>query len=857
MAGTGRGRHVVTAPANANGAGGSPSASTGPTPGGAVELGSGWECVGLPPGSADEPAELDRLSPAWLPARAPGTAAGALRAAGRPVHEDELDGLDWWFRCRFASPAGRWLLELGGVATVGDAWLDGDHLGHHESMYRPWRIPVVLGEGEHELVLRCAALPPVLAPRRPRPRWKSYLVDHQNLRWVRTSLLGRIPGWAAVPPVVGPWRPVRLLGLPAEVPDAVRLRAECDNGAGTGGTVTVGFALRGREHVARALVRVAGAEAPLVARTQGGDLVLEASVRLPAVERWWPHTHGPQPRYEVKAEVDGTEHLLGRVGFRTVVLDRTDGGFRLSVNGVPVFCRGACWMPVDPVALVSPGDVLDHRLGLVRAAHMNMLRVPGTTVYEDHRFFDRCDDLGIMVWHDCMFAFMDPPDDREFTAEVESELDEALGVMGGHPSLAVVCGNQEVEEIASMNGLPPDRTATPLFEHTVAEAVDRLLPGVPYVTSNPTGGSRPFRMDTGVSQYFGVGGYLRPVEDARRSGVRFAAECLALATPPEPDTVDELCGGAFRAGHDPEWKRGVHHDSGRSWDMEDVRDHYMAALFRTDPRMERYVDAERALELGRAVNAELMRSVFTEWRRPGSPSGGGLVLSFADLRAGGAGWGLVDSLGWPKAPWYALRRTFAPVALLAVDEGLNGLALHVVNDTAGQVRGTVVVEMVARGELVVERAEAEVDVGPRGSCTLDAEDVLGGFRDITYAYRFSPPAHDAVVATLQAEDGAVWSQVVHFPLGQGRPREADLGLTATARPDRSGRWLLEVGTARLAQWVTVRAEGFVPDDSWFHLPPGATRTVVLTGSSERPPRGRVQALNAVAQATITVADPSS
>lgn len=288
--------------------------------------------------------------------------------------------------------------------------------------------------------------------------------------------------------------------------------------------------------------------------------------------------------------------------------------------------------------------------------------------------------------------------------------------------------------------------------------------------------------------------------------------------------------------------------------MEDVRAHYVAALFGADPLMERYVDAERALELGRAANAELMRSVFTEWRRPGSASGGGLVLSLADLRAGGAGWGLVDSLGRPKAPWYVLRRTFAPVALLAVDEGLNGLALHVVNDTAEPVRGTVVVELVARGELVVERGEAAVEAPPRGSWTLDAEEVLDGFRDVTYAYRFSPPAHDAVVATLRSEDGATRSQVVHLPLGQVRPREADLGLTATARADGPGRWTVEVGAARLAQWVTVRAEGRVPDDSWFHLPPGATRTVRLTGGDDGPPRGTVQALNAVARATIKVAD---
>ena len=136
-------------------------------------------------------------------------------------------------------------------------------------------------------------------------------------------------------------------------------------------------------------------------------------------------------------------------------------------------------------------------------------------------------------------------------------------------------------------------------------------------------------MNGGLCQYFGIGGYLRPVESARRDGVRFAAECLAFSTPPEPETIEEVCGGAYRAGHDPHWKQGVHHDAGRSWDMEDVRDHYVASLFKTDPLMERYVDAERAFELGRAANAHLMASVMTEWRRPGSTCEGGLVLAWA------------------------------------------------------------------------------------------------------------------------------------------------------------------------------------------------------------------------------------
>lgn len=300
--------------------------------------------------------------------------------------------------------------------------------------------------------------------------------------------------------------------------------------------------------------------------------------------------------------------------------------------------------------------------------------------------------------------------------------------------------------------------------------------------------------------------------------------------------------------------------------MEDVRAHYVAATFGVDPFHARYEDAERALELGRATNALLMEAVFTEWRRPGSSCDGGLVLGLSDLRPG-AGWGLVDSAGRPKAPWYTLRRTLAPLALLAVDEGLNGLALHVVNDGPEAVAAQLEVALVARGAAAVERAEVAVDVPARGTFSIGAEEVLGVWRDVTYAYRFSPPAHDAVVATLRRRSGAggavpagpsdLLAEVVYLPLGQDRPVEADLGLEAALQRDAAGRWRVEVSARRLAQWVTIRAEGYIPADSWFHLPPGGRREVELwpdpafrrgptwsVGSEDGAPRGTVQALNA-------------
>jgi beta-mannosidase len=833
-----------------------------------VRLDTGWECAETAAGAVAGPAALSGHSDVdWIPAQVPGTVASALRAAGRPVHRDRLDDSDWWFRCRFEGPGGPHRIQFAGIATLGDVWLNGEHVAVSATMHRGCAVDVDDLSGPCELVVRCAALAPVLAKRRPRPRWKTYMVENQQLRWIRTSLLGRIPGWAEVPPVVGLWRSVELRRLDGSTVTDVRLHARCLPEGG--GTVEARFILPGAGaellsvHGWARLV-VGGVTAPLELRETVGGLSCAGAVTLPHAERWWPHTHGTQPRYEVAVELGDRVLSLGRVGFRTLAVEQSDGAFQLVVNGTPVFCRGAVWFPPDPVSPGAGGQSERHLLELARAGGLNMVRVPGTTVLPGPTFMDRCDELGILVWQDCMFAFMDPPDDEDFRVEAVAEVREAAANLDGHPCLAVVCGNQEVEEVAAMFGLSAERRATPLFDKILSDVVAEELPDVAYVPSNPFGGDQPFRMDQGVSQYFGVGGYLRPPEDARRSGVRFAAECLAFATPPEPATVDQLCGGAFRAGHDPEWKRGVHHDAGRSWDMEDVRDHYVAALFGDDPRRARYVDAERALELGRAVNAALMEAVFSEWRRPGSACAGGLVLGLSDLRAG-AGWGLVDSIGRPKAPWYALRRVLAPIAILAVDEGLNGLALHVVNDGPEPLAGQLEVALVGTTDAVVERGELTVDVPAHGSLSIGAEEVLGAWRDVTYAYRFAPPGHDAVVATLRARgsdpeppDPVPLAEVVHLLLGQARPLQADVGLEAAARRDVDGLWWVDVTTQRLAQWVTIRAEGFVPADSWFHLPPGARRSVQLwpepqalsiepvpgTEVALAVPRGTVQALNA-------------
>ncbi|MFG5408673.1 hypothetical protein ABXN37_11895 [Piscinibacter sakaiensis] len=275
----------------------------------------------------------------------------------------------------------------------------------------------------------------------------------------------------------------------------------------------------------------------------------------------------------------GVPQPLARVGFRQVVLDSTDGGCTLRVNGEAVFARGACWVPADALRLHAAPHAYAPLLAQVRAAGMNLLRVPGTMVYEHPAFYAACDAAGVMVWQDLMFASMDYPDDAAFAAEVAQEVAQQLDDWGGHASLAVVCGNSEVAQQAAMWGAPREAWSPPLFEQAIAAQVRAARPGLAWWPSSAQGGDFPFQVAQGSCSYYGVGAYRRPLDEAHAAGPRFATECLAFANVPDDATLARVPGLSLRSPvHAPAWKARVPRDLGAGWDFDDVRDHYAQAL---------------------------------------------------------------------------------------------------------------------------------------------------------------------------------------------------------------------------------------------------------------------------------------
>jgi len=803
------------------------------------------------PGSVTHPDQLPVADECWTAASAPGTVAGALRAAGKwdwaaPL---AIDGYDWWYRCQFRcdAPDGA-SLDFGGLASLADVWLNGTHVLSSDNMFLAHRIePGNALKHDNELIIRFASLTSALAVRRARPRWRTRLVDNQNLRWIRTTLLGRMPGWSPAPQTAGPWKSVTLLPGSATRIVSKRVRSRLDNGDGVVSIAVRVHAAPGT-NITAANVIVGSIERPAIVRWTDNDFVAHATIRITDAAIWWPHTHGDQPLYDAAIRViaDNSEiHLpLGRVAFRTVRLDTDNGDFGLHINNERIFWRGVCWSPPDSLRLHCTSAEYRRTLELARDAGMNMIRVGGTMVYEHDAFYDLCDELGIAVWQDFMFANMDyPADDAAFAASVEREASQLLQRIGDRPSLVLVCGNSEVEQQAAMMGRPSTDWRSRLFSEKLPDLVAEHAGVVPYWPSSPSGGTVPFHVNAGDGHYFGYGPYLRPFTDVRASEVRFASEALALSNVPEPSFVDRMSCGANGAGHHPEWKRGVPRDNGSGWDFEDVRDHYVREIFNVDAVAVRYSNPERYLALGRVAGGELMTRTIAEWRRAESPCSGALVWLYRDLRPG-AGWGVLDHEGAPKAAYYYLARAYRPVTVVMSDEGLNGIAIHAINDGPAPITPVLTLSLF-RGSISVGETSVHVRIPERSTVNISADELLGSFTDVSYAYRFGRPNHDAVVATLtDPETGMLLAQSFHFPLGVGAPRPTAT-LNAVAKRIGDGCYSLTIRADQLALAVAIEAIGWRPSDNYFHIAPGSERTILLTTSGDGARlSGNVTALNA-------------
>ena len=780
---------------------------------------------------------------------------------------DDIDAFDHHYRIELAprevAPGSCVTLRLPIVATVATLRWNDEVIHTATSSFVPVVVDLTdrIGSGG-TLSVSCHSLTHWLgASKRTRPRFRSRLVADQRLRFARASLLGRIPAWSPPVPVVGISGAIELcVDTVARIDELTLTPTVGDCGEGL---LAVRLEVSSRRTLRTARVECGGVSIELaaeVAATSAGATVFTGILSIPDVRLWWPHTHGEPVLYDVSCLIQASDgesenRSLGRTGFRSLTIDRSnDGeGFAIDVNGVAIFCRGSAWMPIDPRdPSVDPAQ-LHEALTMCRERGMNMIRLTGVTGWEQPEFYNLCAELGILVWQDLPLATLDQPTDDTFTRALTIEIQSSLSMLSGCPAVVVLCGASERQQQAAMLGLDADIVMDAVGSAILGSEMAARRLDIAFVPCSPSGGHLPFIADRGVSHYYGVGAYLRPLTDLRHANVRFTSECLAFSNVPEPTTIDHLLADGESAPTHPRWKQRVPRDRGVGWDFEDVRDHYFRIVTGEDPFAVRMRDVGRYLELSRVTSAVVMTTAFQEWRRPTSSCAGALTWFLRDLWRG-AGWGLMDSDGRAKAAFDALADTWSPISIGLIDEGVNGVDLWVHNDRPEPITGTVEITRVRHAKAVVRHRTDVLAVRAHQSLHLRVDELLARFTDPSDAYRFGPRQHDGLTARLLDENGATVARHVLDTSGGHTLHQTAPEWHATASRIDDARVAVELSAVDLVRDVRFEDAVFTPERHHVDVVPGEHRRFVLRHTASSPSSVTLGAVNSRTTLRVPIED---
>ena len=606
-----------------------------------------------------------------------------------------------------------------GLDTVATIELNGDTIAHVQNMHRSYRFPVAraLRRGHNELAITFEA--GVTAAQRlsaelgPRPL--EYPHPFNAIRKMACNY-----GWDWGPDVVtaGVWKSLSVQSWKQARIASVRPLVELDPKTGTG-----------RLHAHVDVQRRAGQDEPLSLDVGVGDhrhsVWLDAgatsgivTIEVPDVSVWWPQGYGEQPLYPVEVILSAAENPLdrwtGRVGFRTVELDTTadEHGtpFIIRVNGVAVFARGVNWIPDDAFLTRVDRDTYRNRLTQARDANINLIRVWGGGIYENDAFYDCCDELGLLVWQDFLFACAAYAEEEPLRSEVIAEAREAVARLSPHPSLAMWNGCNEniwgYEEWGWKAPLAGRSWGWGYYTDVLPGIVAELDPTRPYCPGSPYSMSadrHPNDPAHGTMHIWDVWNE-RDYTAYRDHVPRFCSEfgfqgpptwtTLTHAIHDDPLSPDSLGMLAHQKAQDGNGKlaRGLVTHLPPPTTMPDW--HWSMSL-----------NQARAVACG----VEHLRS----W----TPICTGAVVWQLNDCWPVTSWSAIDGAGHPKPLWYALRRSFRD-RLLTIQPRDDGLALIAVNDSARPWAATVDLSRRSFDGAILAKESVLLDVEARSSVTI-------------------------------------------------------------------------------------------------------------------------------------------
>jgi beta-mannosidase len=669
------------------------------------ELHDGWTVTGGPiqaPATVPGVVHLDLLAAGLIPDPYLDLNEAAVAWVGRT---------DWTYASTFDwHPDGAQRVDLvaEGLDTVARVELNDVPLGALRDMHRTHRFDVtgVLRPGDNRLTVAFRApldaAEEAAAELGDRPR-----VNPHPYNAVRKNASSYGWDWGPDLPSAGIWRPIALEAWTGARLAGVRPLVDVrPDGTGVLDVHAAVDTLRPTRLSVRAGVAGRSTTAPVA---EGGAIV---RVEVPDADLWWPAGYGGQPLYDVTVELldgstDGDQVLdrrTVRVGFRTVALetepDEHGTSFALRVNGTQVLVRGFNWIPDDAFLPRVDRARYERRLRQGLAAGANLLRVWGGGIYETEDFYGLCDELGLLVWQDVLFACAAYAEEEPLAGEVLAEVAEAVSRLSAHPSLVLWCGGNEClwghEDWGWQEPLAGRTWGAGYYLHDLPRLVAELDPTRPYVPGSPFSpapGVHPNDPSHGPMHIWDVWNE-RDWTAYRSYTPRFVSE-FGFQGPPTWATLTRAIHDDALAPDSPGMLAHQKADDGNGKLARGLQGHLPEPATFDDWHWATQLNQARALVAG-----------IEHFRALAPVCTGAIVWQLNDCWPVSS-WAVVDGDGRLKPAWYAVRRAFRD-RLAVVRPSGDGLELALLADGAAPWHGTARVERVAFDGTVLAVTEIPV-----------------------------------------------------------------------------------------------------------------------------------------------------
>lgn len=728
------------------------------------------------------------------------------------------------------------LLRCHGLDTIATIRLNGVEIGHTENMYRTWEFDAKphLQIGENQIEVYFHAPMPF---HRQQEKEKGVLYawsigDHRltSGAWIRKEPCNFGWDWGPMLVTSGIWRDIELVAYnTARLTDLHILQNhDAPNQVVLTVKGTLEKLIESASLTAEIQIRL-GQQTVAQKSLEISDGTFETDLAVTDPQLWWPNGMGEQPLYELAVQICGGDTLLDeqtkRLGLRTLQLERhTDGwgeSFHFSANGVPFFAKGANWIPASPFAAALTRQDYAQLLQDTVAANMNMLRVWGGGIYEADDFYDLCDELGICVWQDFMFACGTyPAYDAAWMANVEAEARDNIRRIRHHTSIALWCGNNELEQ-----GLVKDEwSATAmswedygkLFDVLLRDVTRELDPQRPYWPGSPHSpkGERADWMNPawGDTHLWDVWHGRKPFEWYRTRPDRFVSE-FGFQSFPEPQTTY-----GFTKPEDRNITSYIMEHHQRSGIGNQTIIHYLLDWFQMPTSF------ESTLWLSQILQGMAIKYAVEHWRRNMPVSMGSLYWQLNDCWPAPS-WSSIDSTGRWKALHYIARHFYAPLLISGVENSEAATVdVHVTSDLPTAEKATVRSILTDTQGNIIQESQLHVTLPSRHTAKVITLDYAGAGMDGNLRDKL-------VWLELIIGDQVVADNLVTFV----RPKHLPLpqpNISTEIQPSADGGFHVTLTTDQPALWTWL--ETATParfSDNFLHLRPGRSITVTVYPSA--------------------------